>query len=189
MYVRKTSEDESESESESVIEIESESGMDDNSFETSSMIQLDTDLIKSRLLSCIDPISEPGIWATSCLLTSVVNPGLALMNESAMGLPLSTSDALRIKQQALTELQSNNQIHDTGYELRPDQFESCNPAWKQHIQIMAKQIADSIGTIVGEAKLEKLVLHGVGTDIKLDTEYFYSHLTYIMTTKSTYILG
>ena len=140
------------------------------------------DEIKWELQDHIDRIEEPRVWANSCTLTSAVNPGLALHDGNVTDLPLSIVDASKIKQYALAKTQDDSQMHDTGYELMPGQFELRNPSWEQHVQDMTARVAKSIGISDAVAKLEKLVLHGVG-DNQLKIEYIYPHFKYGMSTK------
>lgn len=139
------------------------------------------DEIKWELQDHIDRIEELRVWASSCTLTSAVNPGLALDGD-VMGLPLSIIDLSKIKQYALAKTQDDSQMHDAGYELMPGQFELRNPAWEQHIQDMTARVAKSIGMSGAVAKLEKLVLHGVGNN-QLNIEYIYPHFKYGTSTK------
>lgn len=164
-----------------VVDSDTSTSVKSASVMNDTFINNEIDEIKQELQDHIDRIKEPRVWASSCTLTSAVNPGLALDGD-VMGLPLSITDASRIKQYALAKTQGDSQMHNTGYELMPGQFELRNPSWEQHIQDMTARVAKSIGISGAVAKLEKLVLHGVGNN-QLNIEYIYPHFKYGTLTK------
>lgn len=176
-------ENEGESEmNDAVVDSDTGTSVKSASIMNDTCIDDEIDEIKQELQDHIDRIEEPRVWASSCTLTSAVNPGLALKDGDVTGLPLSIIDASKIRQYALAKTQDDGQMHYIGYELMPGQFELRNPAWEQHIQDMTARVAKSIGISDAVAKLEKLVLHGVG-DNQLKIEYTYPNFKYGTSTK------
>lgn len=119
--------------------------------------------IKDLIRDHLDDIEGAREWASWASLSDGVNPGLSLKSSGIVGLPLSTQEALRIKQESGLERSGGDEPENSPdflCELSTDAFELRNPAWQGYVQLVLAKAKEALG-IHGEiqCELHNLELH------------------------------
>lgn len=123
----------------------------------------EVDGIKDLIRDHLDDIEGAREWASWASLSDGINPGLSLKSSGIVGLPLSTQEASRIKQESGLERSGGDEPKnspDLLCELSTDRFELRNPAWQGYIQLILPKAKEALG-IHGEIRCElhNLELH------------------------------
>lgn len=122
-----------------------------------------------------------GHWARAAPISHFqnLNPGLNLKKDGGDGtvpMPLSAHDAARIQKHASTRAHRVHDADGTTWELTVHDFELLNPAWEEYILALTDKATKLVGLNGAVYMLEKLILHGAGSDIQLHIEFVHSIL-------------
>ena len=151
--------DEEMEDSDEEMEEFEESEEDDEDDDTDEL-----DRIQYSLLEVLDERDQDWTWAShGPVMSNLPVPGLHLSEGGVVGLPLSSTDALRIKQHASqpgSELNPSEDNDDLTCDLDPSQFELRNCTWHDAAQVVALGAIRALDLRRADIRLRNLTLSG-----------------------------
>ena len=129
------------------------------------------DHVKASLINHLARMGEARTWSShGPILISSPTPGLYLNDGDVIGLPLSSRDALRIKEYA-SQSSGSDKGDILGCNLNPRQFELRNPAWRPFVQSVGLNATEPFGIGPVYLTLRSLVLCEKGSDSAAQEQY------------------
>ena len=133
------------------------------------------DRIQYSLLEVLDEKEQDWTWAShGPVKSNLPVPGLHLSQGGVVGLPLSSMDALRIKQHALqlgSEINASVDNDDLTCDLDPSQFELRNCRWHDAAQAVALRAIRAFDLRRADIRLRNLTLSGPSRPLHIWQEY------------------
>ena len=138
--------------------------------------------IQYSLFEFLDNINEARTWASYVpILSNPPIPGLHLSQGGVVGLPLSLTDATRLKQHASPiESGKNHSVYDDDVtcDFDPSQFELRNPMWHAFAEYVGKEAVKPFGVDQSTIQLRRLTLSGPSRPLNHWQEYVRSLIYY-----------